>query len=913
MRSLHEEVVRILLDKDDAQRWAVVFPSLRPSFFMDRLLAKRGVVFPPRAYSLKDFWRYLLSLVRPVYVGGIEDILPEMKAVWEGFVEEFSDWDRFYPWARSIFGAFEQTSLSAISDEALSGVKGILSAHDPSDLFYRVWEAFPSARRRFYERLLSLGTYTRALVVNELLAELERGFVPDLDGIVFAGLFLETERERELIKRLKAVLPVEIILLAPSVPVLSEVFERLSADLYPAKVMWVDVDVERVNLLPCTGDVDQSRKVGSALPKDVENPEECAVVLPKEDMLIVLLDYLMEKDYPVNVSMGYPLKSTAGASFVELILRLAESSEEEGRRLFIPHYRDLIQHYYLEPLLNWQEISAVLSGYASSGDSLFVDREELDAVLERFEGVGEVNHFIGRMLSARRLGDFAEALSDMLWWVIRENRRIEENELERQALYNLYLRMREMANSPMGREEMSLLGIGRYLRSVLYEEHITFEGTPLGGLQVLGPLQARGLGFRRLHYLNLNEGVCPKYPGVDVILPDPIRGFLRMPLLRERELLYYYDFYSAVALSEEVYLYYVDHPSAKSPMSRFIHQLEYLAREQGKELRVIRPEAISSVHLLRPLKEIGKSPSDWNKLRRLSPSAIDTYITCPVGFYYRYIAEIPELAKESEELEAREIGTLVHEILARLYSPMEGKGLSADFFARARRRIASLTRDVAQEVWGRRKAEGIRGKAILKVVRERLRMFLDYEERRWQEEGFVVDYIERDKEETFSFRLDVKGRSVILYGRADRIDRQRDGTYVIWDYKTGHLKSPKVDRIMEAPEILGEKEGEVREYFRINYQSVQLPIYALALSSHRGIGFESVDAGLISLKEMRVVRLYPDKLRANEGARTIAKDLFRFHLAELLGEMLDEKIPYLPDVESCPHCPYRRICRFKEV
>ncbi len=912
MRPLQEEVVRILLEKEHPQRWVAVFPSLRPSFFMDRLLARRGVVFPPRAYSLKDFWRYLLSMVRPVYVGGFEDILPEMKAVWEEFVEEFSDWDRFYPWARSLFGAFEQTSLSAIPDDALSGVKQILAGHEPSDLFYRMWEAFPSARRRFYEGLLSLGIYTRALVVNELLGELERGFVPDLDGVVFAGLFLETERERALIKRLKEILPVEVVLLAPSVPVLSGLFEKLSADLYPARVMWVDVDVDKVSLLPCTGDVDQSRKVASALPEEVEDPEECAVVLPKEDLLIVMLDYLVEKDYPVNVSMGYPLKSTAGASFVELILRLAESSEEAGKRLFIPHYRDLIQHYYLESLLPWKEISAVLSGYASSGDSLFIDREELEEVLKRFEGIDEVNCHLGRMLSARRLGDFVEALSDMLWWIIRENPRIDDNELEQQALYLLYLRMREMASSPMGREEMSLLGIGRYLRSVLYEEHINFEGTPLEGLQVLGPLQARGLGFRQLHYLNLNEGVCPKSPGVDVVLPDPIRAFLKMPLLRERELLYYYDFYSTVALSEQVYLYYVDHPSARFAMSRFLHQLEYLAREQGKELKVIRPETIASVHLLRPLKEIAKSPADKSKLRRLSPSAIDTYVVCPVRFYYRYIAEIPELAKETDELEAREIGTLVHETLARIYSPVEGKDLSGAFFLRARRRVPSLVRDVAEEVWGRRRAEGIRGKAILRVVRERLKIFLDYEERRWQEERFVVDYVERDREETFSFDLRVGEDVVVLYGRADRIDRQGDGTYVIWDYKTGHLKSPKVKRIMEAPEILGEEKGEVRDYFRMNYESVQLPVYALALSFHRGIAFESVDAGLISLKDMRVVRLYSDELRANKNAKTIVRDLFRFHLSELLREILDENLPYLPDSGSCSHCPYRRICRFRE-
>ncbi len=55
--------------------------------------------------------------------------------------------------------------------------------------------------------------------------------------------------------------------------------------------------------------------------------------------------------------------------------------------------------------------------------------------------------------------------------------------------------------------------------------------------------------------------------------------------------------------------------------------------------------------------------------KSISASAINTYLRCPLDFYYRYIAELGEEQNVEEGIESQQFGSLVHQALEILYQP----------------------------------------------------------------------------------------------------------------------------------------------------------------------------------------------------------------------------------------------------
>jgi len=64
----------------------------------------------------------------------------------------------------------------------------------------------------------------------------------------------------------------------------------------------------------------------------------------------------------------------------------------------------------------------------------------------------------------------------------------------------------------------------------------------------------------------------------------------------------------------------------------------------------------------------------WNKF---SATQLDTYLACPLKFYYRTVLGLKEKNEASEDLDQRDIGSLVHHILKEFFSLHLGRTLQA--------------------------------------------------------------------------------------------------------------------------------------------------------------------------------------------------------------------------------------------
>lgn len=208
---------------------------------------------------------------------------------------------------------------------------------------------------------------------------------------------------------------------------------------------------------------------------------------------------------------------------------------------------------------------------------------------------------------------------------------------------------------------------------------------------------------------------------------------------------------------------------------------------QGKQVDMLEDnlEDISSDIEAAELKP-AKSYTDQFKNRSLSPSSLETALSCPLKFYLQKILGLnpPQISESTDDswLDAAEMGTLCHKVLERFYDEK-----SANFETILDQEIENLKleRPLARE------------SAILKDRRKASRMIEDAI--KWTadhnhkvvatEKGF--GYNAEKEEDKKPLEITLGDRVIKLSGSIDRLDELEDGRMAVLDYKTGKSDSYK--------------------------------------------------------------------------------------------------------------------------
>ncbi len=906
---MKESIYHLVYDEiknssDKLRDIALVFSSYRASFFLDKLLARDlGVVFAPSVFSIRDFWKYLLLKYRPFYYASFLDVIVYLKSVWQGYILDFSDWDKFYPWAYPLFSTMEQIVLGCVGKERLEDAVGFVRSEAREDNFFYIWENMWDAVGKFYSLLEKDSMFTSALLLKKLYEvsdRLDSGF----RRVIIAGLFMETEIEKRILQRFKEKEDWKLISIAVDLPNLIEAFDKSFEKIGVDRKLAVGVDTDKIEFVPCISELEQIRKVSSFL-REEKNipPNKIAVILPNEGMLLPFLSELEDVDVDINVSISYPPKSTMAWSFLMILERLLETMSEDG--LFYEGLVDLLNHPYIERQLK-DKISVlkwILERVEQEG-AVFIDIFQMEDIFSEEKVLKKISWFVSNCQDISSFGEISLLLSEMFWWIIERNINLMDD-LERQVAYVFYVTLMKSADSPMADERMSLKTIFRHIRTILSDEFIGFEGSPLSGIQVMGPVQSRALSFENVFYLGLNEGICPKHTNADPILTDPIRRILKLPLLRDRDILFAYDFYSCIALADKVKLFFVDSADGRYPLSRFLYQLDFLAKQGGKSIKQEKSSFLETIEVLNVERSFEKLGSDIKRLRRFSPTMIDTYILCPVRFYYKYVLQVPSQLEEDEDVNARDVGNVVHGVLEIIYRDVVSEPLSLEFFEDAKKRIPSLVGQIIDKFWTGWKIKSVRGEAIRCVIENRLIEFMENEARRWQKDPFIVKYVETRDKDTFSMNIDTQFGRIEIFGRADRIDLTQGDKFIVWDYKTGRLKYPERKALLQGASLSFDLDVLCKEV----YKSFQLPMYMLLLSDNWNLPAERIDAGLISLKEMKQVRI-TEGLSEDDCVRLF--DIIRKDVVRIIEDMLNLDKRFVPAEGNCSFCPYKRGCFVRE-
>lgn len=401
-----------------------------------------------------------------------------------------------------------------------------------------------------------------------------------------------------------------------------------------------------------------------------------AVVLPDENLLLPMLYSFPEGMKDVNLTMGYSMKLTSTASFVRLLRKLQQRKRYLQGRLYFFHedVKMLLSHPFTL-MLGEEGEAALLRGRIARSHKYLLEPEDFkgssDGLRELFVDFGlnpdgfSVGNYIDKSLAAVSAALSAGEQN------VQAKLDIAQIAAYRQSLWQL------MDSILKYSIEMSTGDVFSLADSLLRGGSVRFEGRPLRGLQVMGPLETRCLDFDYIIILSMNERVYPRKLRKGSFIPASLRRDNGLATEKFQESIFAYNFYRMISRAKEVYMVYDARSEGlkSGDVSRYLLQLEYLyarGRLVKEAPRFTVTDSAGDVSVRKNenvLPALGLYRTDGEEKRYLSASALKDYIKCPLKFYLSDVRQLREDPEPEEFMEAAMVGNVLHGALQMLYTP----------------------------------------------------------------------------------------------------------------------------------------------------------------------------------------------------------------------------------------------------
>ncbi|WP_417770673.1 double-strand break repair protein AddB [Stappia sp.] len=314
-------------------------------------------------------------------------------------------------------------------------------------------------------------------------------------------------------------------------------------------------------------------------------------------------------------------------------------------------------------------------------------------------------------------------------------------------------------------------------------------------IAIFGPMEARLQVFETVILGALNEGSWPQSTRNDPWLNRPMKGGLGLDPPERGIGAAAHDFTQALGARHVVLSRAERSGGAPTVASRWLLRLTtLLGRDVSARMRARGASLLAlSRHIDRvsgepePAPRPQPAPPVAARPRRISVTEVETLIRDPYAIYARKILVLDPVEPVGGDPGAAEKGTLIHDCLAEFLAgwrgPLDDTAL-ARLLEIGRARFASLDAFPAvRAVWWLR---------FERIAEAFIR----------HENGVSANIAERHLEIGGVLDLDLSpGGVVTLSARADRIDRLRDGTLAVIDYKTGQAPSDKEVSSLLAPQL----------------------------------------------------------------------------------------------------------------
>ena len=651
---------------------------------------------------------------------------------------------------------------------------------------------------------------------------------------------------------------------------------------------------------------------GRASP-DPEEALQTAIVLPDERLLIPVLHSIPEEFLRINVTLGYPLSDTPIASLMETILNLQKKKRLIDNQPFFYHHEvlSLLNHQYITSAC--PEEVAFLINKITTHHSVFIPTSGLHAspllakIFQPVTEVCEITDYLIRILKElNRIITSHHSKTEK-----DEDEASDLEELDQEFVYHYFTMVNRLHDMVMDYEiQMTIDTFFRLLKRLTDSVTIPFYGKPLSGIQVMGVLETRVLDFERLIVLSMNEGIFPAKTTAGSFIPYNLRRGFGLPTYEHQDSVWAYHFYRMIARAKKVTMLYDTRTEGlqTGEVSRFVHQLKYQYGVQVNEKIVV-----SNISSTKPVAlQIEKTAEVITKMmtyltgggKALSASSINTYIDCPLKFYFSAIEDLKEDEDVSESVDSREFGTLFHYVAELIYKPFYSSMVTADLLkSRVKPQILTeaIQRAFSKKFFLSEEVKPLSGQHYL--TGEMIRKYvLKLIEKDCKLTPFR--YISSEEKIQIPFRL-TNGMEIQLKGLIDRIDAV-DGKLRIVDYKTGKKQSHQLKSI----ESLFDPTDMIRQS-----AVLQVFLYAkMVLSSHPWWGEGAVQPALYYIRDLFANDFDSVIYLGKEKQPILDFSLFMDHFEDCIRICLDKlfnpEIPFTQatNTKLCIYCPFAKIC-----
>ena len=620
-----------------------------------------------------------------------------------------------------------------------------------------------------------------------------------------------------------------------------------------------------------------------------------AVVMCDESILLPLMHSLPPEADKVNITSGFPLAMTPVASLVMLLFDLYTLGLRKKGTALNPHYlKKLMAHPYARHL---QEMHL-------KGVHLSQVHQEKEM---HQEGIAALLHHIATLI--KQVGIATKPEGDPL---------------TQESVFRMYTILNRLATlADSGDLLVDNTTLRRLVSQLVSTSSIPFHGEPVVGVQIMGVLETRNIDFDHLLLLSCNEGNMPKGINDSSFIPYTIRKAHHLTTIDNKVALYSYYFHRLLQRARDITIAYNNSTDNghTGEMSRFMLQLLV---ESGQKIGHYTLTAKNHPTPLMP-KPIQKDEATLSKLQqisRLSPSALNTYIRCPLAFYYQYIAHIQEPHPDPETIDNRLFGNIFHRAAYLIYKDITDRSpLIEKTHIQAYLSNRTLLANVVDRAFEEEECTPNNGLQIInrEVIIQYITKLLKIDQQlcpfsilAMEEEAKVYTQLSFTTPPSHHLTTPPSHHLITIGGIIDRLDILTDKQtgkprIRVVDYKTGNQPSSPIKNIDEIfdPNNIRSKHS--------NYY-LQAILYSLIVSrsTEWNPAGHPVSPALLFIKQAATNAYDPTLLIDKHPISdvTVYEEEFLTKLKHTLADIYSPDTPFTPtdDRKKCELCPYRMLC-----
>lgn len=662
----------------------------------------------------------------------------------------------------------------------------------------------------------------------------------------------------------------------------------------------------------------------------IEAGKRTVIVLCDETLLPNVLHSLPPEVDKVNITMGFPLHHAQVSLLVQSLFDLYQIGKISGANGFRLNFvNKVLMHPYIK---NLSEKADLLYTYLQKNHIYYPQFDQLKDEENKQELLDDNLKFIFRNI----LNTTNNANLTLLEHIIEILKRvgkhteIKKDPLAQESVFRMYTllnRLKQLIES--GDLIIETTTLRNLVNQLVRSTSIPFHGEPIEGIQIMGVLETRNLDFDNILMLCCNEGFMPKSVNDSSFIPYNIRKAYELTTKEHKIKIFAYYFYRLLQRASNISLTYTNsiQEGKTNEISRFMLQL-LVERPNSITKLSLKSEQGYKTKEKTPITKTNEVMKLLNNINKLSPTAINRYLSCPAKFYYNNVLGVKEPEESHEDVsDNRTFGIVFHKAMENIYEEYYkthkwiteeeiDKLLKNEHFL-----LQNIDKAFATELFNIGKQsfkpqynglQQINRKVIFRYIQQVLK--LDK-----KNTPFIIKGLELNVKKEIFFKTNKENKKLLLHGYIDRLDecgsdKQINEMRVI-DYKTGSFKD-------KAPTNLDEVFTRTNIHQKHSDYYLQAILYSGIIKNNKEYNPNNLPVSphllfiLQSSKDDYNSALYFDK-KKEDGGKTFLKDEpnlypdFEEKLKEVLAEMYNPHVPFniTEDSKTCEYCPYLSLCK----